>query len=207
MERATLKNNAKASLKGKYGDAILLTILYLAINYVAGLLFNFIAIKINIEQELLYSGRNITMYVISCITVFGYESYYLKISRKEQTDFKELFSKTKLFGNALIITFLVDFLKTIGLLLFIVPGIIISLVYSQVYFIKLDNPELGITEVLKKSRLLMKGHKMDYFVLQLSFLGWIILGVFTFGILYLWLIPYMSLTAANFYNELIKTSK
>ena len=48
----------------------------------------------------------------------------------------------------------------------------------------------------------MNGHKMDYFILNLSFFGWAILGIFTFGLLYLWLIPYMQVTFANFYNEI-----
>ena len=48
----------------------------------------------------------------------------------------------------------------------------------------------------------MKGHKWEYFVLGLSFLGWMILGVFTLGILYFWLIPYMQVTCANFYESI-----
>ena len=54
---------------------------------------------------------------------------------------------------------------------------------------------------------MMQGHKMDLFVLSLSFIGWMILGVFTFGILYIWLVPYMSVTLANFYNDIKKQQK
>ena len=43
---------------------------------------------------------------------------------------------------------------------------------------------------------------MDLFVFELSFLGWMLLGILTFGILYLWLIPYMQVATANFYNAL-----
>lgn len=50
----------------------------------------------------------------------------------------------------------------------------------------------------------MNGHKMDYFILELSFIGWSILSVFTFGILMIWLVPYMQVTYANFYNEIKK---
>ena len=48
----------------------------------------------------------------------------------------------------------------------------------------------------------MKGYKMDYFVLILSFLGWALLMLFTLGIGYFWLIPYMQVTMCNFYNNL-----
>ena len=70
------------------------------------------------------------------------------------------------------------------------------------YYIKLDNPELNEFEVIRRSKEMMNGHKMDYLILCLSFIGWEILGVFTFGILYVWLIPYMNVTIANFYNQL-----
>lgn len=61
-------------------------------------------------------------------------------------------------------------------------------------------------DVLRKSKELMKGHRFEYFVLGLSFLGWEILGLLTLGILYLWLIPYIQVTTANFYNKLLETN-
>ena len=48
----------------------------------------------------------------------------------------------------------------------------------------------------------MKGHKWDFFILNLSFIGWSILALFTLGILCLWLVPYMNVTFANFYNSI-----
>jgi uncharacterized membrane protein len=72
----------------------------------------------------------------------------------------------------------------------------------MVYYIALDNPELSATEVINKSKTMMNGHKLDFFILGLSFIGWIILIPFTFGLLSLWLVPYMQVTYANFYNSL-----
>jgi uncharacterized membrane protein len=74
------------------------------------------------------------------------------------------------------------------------------------YYCYLDNPENDIMDAIKESKRIMKGHKMEFFILQLSFLGWSILGMFTFGILYLWLIPYMSVTISNFYNNIKELS-
>jgi len=91
-------------------------------------------------------------------------------------------------------------------LLFIIPGIIDSIGYTLVYMIKLDNPEMSTMEVITKSKEMMNGHKMDYFVLVLSFFGWAILGILTLGILYLWLTLYMNVTFANFYNSLKETT-
>ncbi|MEI3508224.1 MAG: DUF975 family protein [Bacilli bacterium] len=50
----------------------------------------------------------------------------------------------------------------------------------------------------------MESYIFDYFVLFLSFIGWIVLGIFTLGLLYLWLVPYMLVTMANFYDMIKK---
>ena len=129
-------------------------------------------------------------------------SYFLKVSRNEPVTYKELFSKTNLFWSYLGIALLTSLFIILWSFLFIIPGIIASISYSLIYYIKLDNPELSASEVISKSKEMMNGHKWDYFVLGLSFIGWSILGIFTFGVLYLWLFPYMQVTYANFYNSL-----
>jgi uncharacterized membrane protein len=55
---------------------------------------------------------------------------------------------------------------------------------------------------MEESQTLMRGHKGAYFVLQLSFIGWYIVSMFTFGIGLLWVIPYQDGTNANFYAGL-----
>ena len=208
MDRTTLKNNAKASLKGKYGDAILLMVMYgLIMGAVGGIFGGIFGATFGGDEETVKAIGELIGAVISCLFIFGIHSYFLKISRNETVDWKELFNKTNLFGAAIVLTILIGIFTTLWTLLLIIPGIIAAISYSQSYFVKLDNPDMEAMEVIKKSKELMNGHKMDYFVLQLSFLGWAILGILTLGILYLWLIPYISLTEANFYNELVKTIK
>ena len=207
MNRATLKKNAKASLEGKYGDAILLIVIYgLITGFVSGI-FNLIATSTDSNYNVFNSIGSLASTVITCLFIFGVHSYFLKLSRNKSVDWKELFSKINMIDVAICITVVVAVYVTLWSLLLIIPGIIAAISYSQVYFVKLDNPDLKTNEVLKKSKEIMNGHKMDYFVLQLSFIGWVILGILTLGLLYLWLIPYMSVTEANFYNELIKTKK
>ena len=72
----------------------------------------------------------------------------------------------------------------------------------MVYFVMVDNPEYSIMEVLAESKRLMKGYRIDYIMLNLSFIGWGILALVSFGILILWIAPYMLVTTAQFYNEL-----
>lgn len=200
MSRFEIKEKAKASLKGKYGDVILLMIISAGISFALGIILSFLNLNENVTEIV----SVILSIIESGIIGFGTYSYYLKISRNEDVNYKELFSKVNLFFPYIIITLLVAIFVSLWSLLFIIPGIIAAISYSQVYFIKLDNPELGFMDVIKKSKDIMNGHKWDYFVLGLSFIGWIIIGIFTLGILYIWLIPYMQVTYANFYNELNK---
>ena len=198
MNRVELKEKAKDSLKGKYGDAIALLFIYLGISFAGGFLLGFLGLDDN-SMEL---ASNIIAIIISGLLEFGCVSYFLKISRNEPVTYKELFTKTNMFWQYIAISLLTSIFIILWSFLFIIPGIIASISYSLVYFIKLDNPELSVSEVIKKSKEMMNGHKWDFFVLGLSFIGWAILGIFTFGILYLWLFPYMQVTYANFYDSL-----
>ena len=203
MNRALLKENAKKSLQGKYGDAIALLGIMFAFSFALGLVIVFFGL----EEDLASTLSDLCSLLISCALGFGMTSYFLKISRNEPVTYNELFSKTNMFVSYLSISLLVGLFIFLWTLAFIIPGIIASLSYSMVFFVKLDNPDMGAMDVLRKSKQIMSGHKMDYFVLGLSFLGWVILGVFTFGILYLWLIPYMQVTYANFYNSIKDENK
>lgn len=77
-----------------------------------------------------------------------------------------------------------------------------KLKYVLSFKIALDEPELRAKEVIEKSKSLMIGHRKEYFILQLSFIGWKILAYFTLGIGYLWLIPYIQISTICFYDKL-----
>ena len=95
----------------------------------------------------------------------------------------------------------------IGVILIIFLVFSIVLMYSMVGYIVVDNPQLGAIETMRRSRQIMDGNKWRLFVLALSFIGWIILGIFTLGIGYLWLIPYMTTTEAAFYCDVRDAEK
>jgi uncharacterized membrane protein len=87
-------------------------------------------------------------------------------------------------------------------LLFVIPGVIKMLSYSQMFFILAENKGMSAGEAQKKSMALMDGHKMDLFVLYLSFIPWILLVMITFGIAIVYVGPYMELTLAAFYDKI-----
>ena len=91
----------------------------------------------------------------------------------------------------------------IGSMILVIPGIIFSFSFSMAFYIINDHPEMTAMEALRESHRLMKGHKMQYFLLNLSFIGWMILGSFCFGVGTLWVSAYMSTASAVFYEELI----
>ena len=101
--------------------------------------------------------------------------------------------------NAMLSVLLIIFGMLLSTAILLV-SIYIAISFSQSYFILYDEPNLKITRVLGKSFDMMGNYILEYFVLALSFIGWIILGLFTFCLLYIWLIPYMLVTFANFYN-------
>ena len=82
--------------------------------------------------------------------------------------------------------------------------IYIAISFSQVLFILVDEPKLSIKEILSKSFDMMENYIVEYFILALSFIGWILLGIITFGILFILVIPYMMLTMAYFYETVKK---
>lgn len=97
--------------------------------------------------------------------------------------------------------FLMSIFLLLWFLLFIIPGIIKCFSYAMTPFILEERPDLSANEAIDHSRAMMKGRKFDLFWLYLSFIGWGFLCIFTAGIGFLWLIPYMQTALAAFYED------
>lgn len=114
-------------------------------------------------------------------------------------------------NNNFIETLLLYVMQSIFLflwtLLFIIPGLIKSYSYSMAFYLKVDHPEYSWNDAITESRKLMNGHKWDLFIQDLSFLGWVIVGLLLCGIGILWVVPYMQASRAIFYNELVGGTK
>ncbi|GHT57847.1 hypothetical protein FACS18945_2990 [Bacteroidia bacterium] len=87
-------------------------------------------------------------------------------------------------------------------LLLIIPGIIAAISYSMTFYIIADDPAISAMDAINKSKKMMYGYKMKYFCLSLRFLGWALLCILTLGIGFLWLMPYIQVTFAKFYDDL-----
>lgn len=156
---------------------------------------------ISIVSGLLLSGM---MFV--CIDILRNKTKFEQPVTKSFT----ILNHGQYFIGAIVIGVLTTVLTLLWSILFIIPGIIKGFAYSQALNIYRDSVDAGkpITylEAITRSRRMMVGHKMEYFIMVLSFMGWYILNSFTFGILLLWLQPYYQLSFANFYVKVSQLS-
>lgn len=143
--------------------------------------------------------------IITGPIMIGVYSYFLKYIRYEN-ELKTLDPLFDGFKNDIVGNILVYILQSIFTflwsLLFVIPGIVKMYSYAMTYYIKIDNPQMSANQAITESRKIMDGHKMKLFLLDLSFLGWIIVSMFTFGIGLIWVIPYMQMARLHFYEEI-----
>ncbi len=105
--------------------------------------------------------------------------------------------------NNVLTMFLRDLFVALWTMLFIIPGIVKMYAYSLVPYILTENPEIGAMDAIKLSNEMMKGHKMNAFLLDLSFIGWILLTILTFGLVGVFFAnPYMYATDAELYKAI-----
>ena len=115
-----------------------------------------------------------------------------------------LFAPFKQYARTVGAVLLVFVYTLLWTLLLVIPGIINAYSYSMTFYILRENPEMTAGDAITASQKMMDGHKMDLFLLSLSFIGLAILASITFGIGYLWLIPYIYTAYAAFYETLKK---
>lgn len=144
----------------------------------------------------------IVSFIIGGVVELGYAKFLLKQHDKKELQFSDLFSQFDRFGTGFAQQFLRILYTTLWTLLFIIPGIVKSLSYAMTPFILEDHPEMTASEAIKASMKLMDGHKMDLFILGLSFIGWSLLACLTMGIGYLFLTPYINAAYAAFYRNI-----
>ena len=189
LDRAAIKQKAKAQLGNNlFGNVWLYAVL---VEFIAGAIAG------------ITSSFVIGILVIGPLS-FGLSKLYLKLVREgTQMDVAGLFDGfSEDLGGNIILGLLQALFIFLWSLLFIIPGIVKSYAYSMAFYIKADHPEYDWKQCLDESQRITKGHKMELFILDLSFIGWAILASFTFGIGMFWLSPYMNTTKTNYYEAL-----
>ncbi|MBM6616840.1 DUF975 family protein [Bacillus suaedaesalsae] len=212
MRIGEVKSQARAALSGKWGLAVGTAFLIGLISsvipglvevFVSGGFSNYFAQE---EPTLTATIANLVTTVLLIPLGIGLYWFFLRLVREENPTLGsvfEVYADLKTSIKLIVTSIVVGFFVLLWSLLLIIPGIIKGIAYSQAFYILKDKPEYGTLQAITESRKLMDGYKWKYFLLQLSFIGWILLSILTLGIGLLWVIPYMNASYATFYQNLV----
>ena len=177
---------ARDSLRGQWGLAV------------SGAAIYALVVFANVVPIL---GALVSLLVAGAMSI-GLARFSLAIGRKTPTKLSDIFTGFDTFGVGLGAYLLQALFVMLWCLLLIVPGIIAALSYAMTFYIIAEEPALGPLQAIAKSKQLMQGHKWELFCLGLRFVGWSLLCVLSLGVGFLWLLPYMLVTVAHFYDDI-----
>ena len=198
---SSFRQSAREKLRGHYTGPVLATLIFMLVSGISSALSGENASLASALVSLL-----ISLLVVPVMEV-GIEKAMLGLVRGDTDDYlARVFSAFKEYGRNLGVGLLKTVYIFLWTLLLIIPGIVKSYAYALSYFISKDHPELDADECIDLSKEMMKGHKMDLFLLDLSYIGWYLLGILTLGILWLWIIPRQYAAHAEFY-EFLKSQR
>ena len=184
---------ALARLRGNWTSAVLVALIYSGISMC---LSGFGMIPI------IGGLASIASILITGPLALGLVMFYLPFARGGSPEVSALFSGFDQFFKAIAAQILMSLFILLWMLLLIVPGIVAAYRYSMTFYLLHDHPDLGPLEAIRRSKEMMAGNKWKLFCLQWRFFGWALLCILTCGIGFLWLMPYMQVSQANFYDDL-----
>lgn len=156
-----------------------------------------------------YSPLNIVLSIVEQLLAYIFvvctSKVYIMMSRSPApVSFKNFIEAFELWGRAILTGLYETLFETLWTLCFIFPGIIKHYAYSQMFYLAVEFPNVSIPDLMNISKKITHGHKWDLFVLDLSFIGWFILGSLSYGIANLWIKPYFEMTKINAYHAILK---
>lgn len=143
----------------------------------------------------------IAQFFLGGMMQLGYCRFLLNLHDGKETSFRDIFSQTGRFADGFCLAFLKGLFVALWSLLLVIPGIVATYRYAMAPFILAEHPGMRASDAIDASKYMMKGSKMDLFLLDLSFIGWDLLCILTLGIGSLWLNPYRSMAFTVFYRE------
>lgn len=185
MSFEEIKARAREMMSAQMGNLIIVFLIYVLI------LSGLSSFSIGLAWLVVYGPLSV-----------GIAAILLKLDRGENITVEELFSGFNDFSRTLVAGLLVSLYTFLWSLLLIVPGIIAALGYSMTFFILSENPRIGAEEALTASKIMMMGHKGELFGLFISFIGWWLLCLVTFGIALIYVLPYYECALTVFYQNL-----
>lgn len=196
------KNRALSALENKWGNFVLITFVFGLISGITQVLLG------NEVGPAILNLIGLVLFILALPLTWGYQTLFLGAVRGGEATAKDLFEgyNKELFSRVLTTTLLYYVYVFLWSLLLFIPGYIKSYSYAMTPYILKDNPEMKNNAAIEESMRMMDGHKLELFLLDLSFIGWAILSILTCCIGFLWLVPYMNMARVNFYEDLKKAS-
>lgn len=202
MSRVELKEWSKEKIKGNIGNIFIGIGIVVAITFLFSFASGFISGIFGEESIIAFIVSLVVELLLIPLTI-GFNAYmigFVKDGEFNRDSIFEPYGDTfKIIGANILMSFLI----MIGMFFFVIPGIYLSFSYALVPYLLVTRKDLSITETLALSRKMMNGHKLDYFILGLSFIGWVMITPFTFGLLLIWLYPYMMTATTKFAVDVI----
>ena len=192
MEIKEVKQWAKEKVNGK---RLLILVALIILSALSGYTV------VNNKDSALSSLLSIAISLLLFIVTVGYAKFMLNFINDKEYSLDQLWSYFGDWKNLATVWIHETVMVFLYYLLLIIPGIIKTISYSLVPYILVDDPNMSSSDVLDLSAKMMDGHKMDYFKLELSFIGWHLLAVLTLGILEIWIAPYQATAMAKFLIE------
>jgi uncharacterized membrane protein len=197
---------ARRSLKGQYGLVIGTGIAYglivIVLNFLDSAVTWAMALSIFDVPNFQYNG----LFQLLWTGAFGlgWATFILRVIRRNQPDFEQIFSGFRFWGKATWGQILMVLRILLWALLLIIPGFIKALAYSQYLFVMVDYPELSANQAINRSEEIMNGHKWEYFFFSFLIVLLALLGVLTLFIGFFWIGPWIAASQAKFYDEVHK---
>ena len=199
MENKQIMKEAQESLKGKWGISIAACLIAGVITIMITILGGYL-----INED--WGGNLLSLFVTPPIGV-GLALFFLNIHSGNKLEIKTIFNPFKdVWLNSVLAYFMMIVIILIGFLLFFIPGVIATLMFSQVLYIIAEDNKIDPYNALVKSKKMMEGNKWKLFKIMLIILLLAIVCILTLGIGFIWLAPYQNAVYAKFYN-VIKQGK
>jgi uncharacterized membrane protein len=151
---------------------------------------------------------NLIALALSGYVTFGYTKMYIGVSKNEKPEFEPILTAgiKEQPINAPLLTLISSFFIGFWTLLFIIPGIVKSYSYALSSYLLVNDKTLGPVDAITKSRTFMNGKKMQLFMLDLGYLGWYVLSLFTLGILSIWVSAWHQTARTLFFADVVQTA-
>lgn len=206
INRKDIKARAKELINGNLWNLWKPLLVILGVEFAIAICLSIICVIFGIgEKSALYSLLQLLFSLATMPLTIGEMVYYLNFVRGKEYSLDNLFEPYKKNWKSIIaISLVAGLLVALGCVLLVIPGIIIAFMYAMIQYLMADG-STGIKETLAKSRIMMNGHKFEFLIFSLSFLGWALACILIIPAIFV--IPYMSVSSALYYEELKKFNK